>query len=120
MKLDGLSVHVCESTCICAQVAQSELERCISDPWPEHEKAIDELIRCQLARHRYLRRLPPGCNSSAAAAEIRNRTLVVLQQISLQLTSKASIGRFEMTKTELKRTAPKVKSCCDDAGWVIV
>jgi hypothetical protein len=102
------------------QVAQSELQRCITDPWPEHEKAIDELIRCQLAKHRYLRRLPPGCDSSAAATEIGSRTRVVLQQISLQLTSKASIGKFEMTKTALKQTVPKVERCADDADWVIV
>jgi hypothetical protein len=102
------------------QETKLELQRCISEPWPEHERAVDELLRCQLLRHRYFRRLAPGCVGSAAVIAIGNRIKTVVEQIYLQLMSKASIGRFETTKASLKQTILKIERSIDDSDWVFV
>jgi hypothetical protein len=102
------------------QEAKLELQRCINKPWPEHERAIDEQLRCTLSSHRYIATLAPGCVGRAAEIDIGKMIQTVLEQIHLQLMSAASIDRFETTKASLKQTIVKIERAIDEPEWEFV
>jgi hypothetical protein len=104
------------------KVSEQDLQSCVTDPWPEHEKAVNELLRQQLASHRFIRRMPSyRCPPNVILSIVMERILAVLQQVLLQLVTKASDSRFEATKLALRKTVHDVQSHCSRYNdWIVL